>query len=209
MKTTRSYQNADSLLRIGMCFAAVLLLGITGYGQPGGRGGAAVDRSRTRDLSDSERALSSLESTNKRTKRDAQTIMAEVNEDFARLRALNDELKSAVASSTELNYKAISGNATEIKQRGTRLKTNLAALPTSEKQEKQPKQNVPLDDAEMRGLLSTTNEVLTAFLTNPIFSDMGSLDNQLAMKARRDLEHVIELSDVVRSGADKLSKRKV
>jgi hypothetical protein len=49
---------------------------------------------------------------------------------------------------------------------------------------------------------------MTSFLTNPVFSDMGTLDNQLALKARRDLEYVIDLSEVLKSGADKLSKRK-
>jgi hypothetical protein len=48
---------------------------------------------------------------------------------------------------------------------------------------------------------------MTSFLSNPVFSDMGTLDNQLALKARRDLEDMIELSEVVRKGAEKLSKR--
>jgi hypothetical protein len=35
---------------------------------------------------------------------------------------------------------------------------------------------------------------------------MGTLDNQLALKARRDLDALIELSDVVRKSADTLAK---
>ena len=59
----------------------------------------------------------------------------------------------------------------------------------------------------MKSLLSSLNDLMTSFLTNPVFSDMGTLDNQLAAKARRDLESLIDLSDVVRKGAEKLGKQ--
>jgi hypothetical protein len=162
----------------------------------------------TRDTSSTERTLGALENESRRAKRDAQTIMAEVNEDFARLRAINDDLKGVVASSATPNYKLLSDEAIEIKKRGNRLKGNLAALPKGEKEEKPPKEAVPTDDAQLRALLTTVNTALTSFLNNPVFSDMGTLDNQLALKARRDLEYIIDLSDVVKNGADKLSKQK-
>lgn len=161
----------------------------------------------TRDTSSTERTLGALENESRRTKRDAQTIMAEVNEDFERLRAINEEIKTAAAPATPFNFKSLSDNAVEIKKRGTRLRSNLAALPKAEKDAKE-KEPVPTDDAQMRSLLVSLNTSLTGFLTNPVFSDMGTLDNQLALKARRDLEYVIGLSDVLKSGAEKLSKRK-
>ena len=58
----------------------------------------------------------------------------------------------------------------------------------------------------MKVLLSSLNGVISSFLTNPVFSDMGTLDNQLALKARRDLVNLIELNEVVKKGADKLGK---
>jgi hypothetical protein len=161
----------------------------------------------TRDTSTTERTIGALENESRRAKRDPQTIMAEVNEDFARLRALNEEIKTAAAPATPFNFKSLSDNALEIKKRGTRLRSNLAALPKAEKEEK-VKEPVPTDDAQMRSLLASLNSSMTSFLTNPVFSDMGSLDNQLALKARRDLEYVIDLSDVLKNGAEKLSKRK-
>jgi hypothetical protein len=54
--------------------------------------------------------------------------MAEVNEDFERLRAINEEIKTAAAPATPFNFKSLSDNAVEIKKRGTRLRSNLAAL---------------------------------------------------------------------------------
>jgi len=176
------------------------MLGITTYGQ----GNRNVPM---RDTSSTERTLGALENESRRTNRDASTIMAEVNEDFERLRAINEEIKTAAAPATPFNFKLLSDNALEIKKRGTRLRSNLAALPKAEKEDK-GKEPVPVDDAQLRSLLGSLNATMTSFLTNPVFSDMGTLDNQLALKARRDLEYVIDLSEVLKSGADKLSKRK-
>jgi hypothetical protein len=161
----------------------------------------------TRDTSSTERTLGALENDSRRAKRDAQTIMAEVNEDFERLRAINEEIKTAAAPATPFNFKSLSDNALEIKKRGTRLRSNLAALPKNEKEDK-AKEPVPTDDGQLRSLLGSLNASLSSFLSNPVFSDMGTLDNQLALKARRDLEYVIGLSDVLKNGAEKLSKRK-
>src|SRR5204863_9411368 len=111
-------------------------------------------------------------------------------EDFARLKAINEEMKKSSAASDPLNYKMLTDDALEIKRRGTRLKGNLAALPKPDKQEKQ-KPAVPVSESEMRALLGTETTVLTAFLGNPVFSDMGTLDTQLAVKARRDLDSVV------------------
>ena len=188
------------LLTSTFSFAAVLMLGITTYGQ----GNRNVPM---RDTSSTERTLGALENESRRTNRDASTIMAEVNEDFERLRAINEEIKTAAAPATPFNFKLLSDNALEIKKRGTRLRSNLAALPKAEKEDK-GKEPVPVDDAQLRSLLGSLNATMTSFLTNPVFSDMGTLDNQLALKARRDLEYVIDLSEVLKSGADKLSKRK-
>jgi hypothetical protein len=192
------WRTPNLLINLLIFLAGLLLMGTAAYAQ----------RGPTRDLSATERTLGALENESRHAKRDAQTIMAEVNDDFARLRVINDELKAVVASSATPNYKILSDQAIEIKKRGNRLKGNLAALPKGEKEEKQPKEAVPADDAQLRSLLATVNTALTSFLNNPVFSDMGTLDNQLALKARRDLEYVIDLSDVVKNGADKLSKRK-
>ena len=73
---------------------------------------------------------------------------------------------------------------------------------------KHPKQDIPSDEPQIRALLSTVNKVMTDFLANPVFSDMGALDNQLALKARIDLDYLIELSDVIKKGSEKLRKMK-
>lgn len=159
-----------------------------------------------RDLSGGERTLSALEKESNAKKRDPKDVMAEINEDFGRLRAINEGFHQKAAPAA-LDYKAISLNTTEVKKRAARLKTNLSGLPKPEKEEKRQKAEVPADDAQMKALLSSFGELMNAFLSNPVFSDMGTLDAQLALKARRDLDSLIEMCDVVRKGADQLGKR--
>lgn len=153
-----------------------------------------------------ERNVRAMEIDAANSVRDSKTILAEINEDLERLRAINDEFKRANSSSESLNYKSLAENSVEIKKRGNRLRANLAGLPKPGKEEKRPKQDIPSDEPQIRALLSTVNKVMTDFLANPVFSDMGALDNQLALKARIDLDYLIELSDVIKKGSEKLRK---
>lgn len=163
-----------------------------------------------RDLGDSERDILAREAeTNRKReapKKDPNAVMAEVNEDFAALRALGDELKKASEAQDPVDHAAASRTSSEVKRRATRLEANLAGLPKDDKG-KRAKYSAPADDAQVRASLKTLGEVLTAFLTNPVFSDVGTLDPQLAVKARRDLEAVLALSEAVRKGTEKLAKR--
>ncbi len=191
---------APRLLLAGAALSAALTTGMMAQAQ-------GVRRSPTRDLSGSERDLSALERESSAPRRDSKTVMAEINEDFGRLRAINEGFRQADAPAAPLDYKAISLNSAEVKKRATRLRTNLSGLPKPEKEEKRQKAEVPLDDAQMKALLSSFGELMNNFLNNPVFSDMGTLDAQLALKARRDLDGLIEMCEVVRKGADKLGKR--
>ena len=199
MKTLRTKFDTAFLLIAVSSFAFIIATAADARAQ---RAEAAPQR----DLSSTERDIRALETATEK-KKDAKATMAEINEDFGRLRAINDEFKSASSSGAALNYKSISDTSVEIKKRATRLKTNLAGLPRPEKDEKRQKENVPVDGAQMKTLLTSLNDLITSFLTNPVFSDMGTLDNQLAAKARRDLESLIDLSDVIRKGAEKLGKQ--
>lgn len=152
-----------------------------------------------------DQQVSALE-REKQRKRDPQEVMAEINEDMGRLKALSAGLApQASATDQQLNYKSITEGMTEIKKRSTRLRTDLAVLPPVEKDEKR----LDLKAAETGALqpaLGTLNKLIDSFLHNPIFSDAGAVDQQLAARARRDLEDIITLSDKLRKNADKLSK---
>jgi hypothetical protein len=190
---------AQGFLLAGAALCAVLAAGVTAHAQ-------GVRSAPTRDLSGSERDLSALERESG-PKRDAGTVMSEINEDFKRLRDISEGFRQVNLPAGALDYKTISLESVEVKKRATRLRTNLTGLPKPEKEEKRQKEAVPLDDAQMKALLTSFGGLMNGFLNNPVFSDMGTLDTSLALKARRDLDSLIDMCEVVRKGADKLSKR--
>ncbi len=158
-----------------------------------------------RDLGSRDQQVTSLERERER-KRDPQEVMAEVNEDMARLKALSENLATqAAATEQQLNYQAVSEGVVEIKKRSTRLRTDLAVLPPLAKEEKRADLKA-VESGALQPALATLNKLIEGFLHNPIFSDAGAVDQQLAAKARRDLEDIITLSDKLRKNADKLSK---
>jgi hypothetical protein len=151
---------------------------------------------------DPDRQVRSQEIEAERTRRDPQLVMAEVNEDFSRLRAIDDEMKLVLKSGGAPDYKRIMESSVEIKKRAARLKANIV-FPPPPKDEKRQRTD-PGDEFQL--LMATMDRLLTSFLTNPIFSDTGGLDSQLANKARYDLEDIIRLSDKLRKSADKMQK---
>jgi hypothetical protein len=136
-------------------------------------------------------------------KRDPNEVMAEVNDDLRQLNQLNDTLAAYAAAET-LKYDSIVGSAFEVKKRSSRLKINLA-LPKPESKEKLPDfKNA--EQGELQPALSTLNQLLESFLHNPIFSDTGDIDLELAARARRDLDSIVILSEKVRKNAEKRTK---
>jgi hypothetical protein len=154
---------------------------------------------------DPDRQVRSQEIEASRTERDPQLIMAEVNEDFERLRAVDEELKLAIkATATAPDYKQVADASAEARKRAMRLKANLV-LPQPLKNENRAK-SPDMEGDEFTRLLVAMQKRLNSFLTNPIFSDTGGVDAQLATRARYDLEDIIKLSDKLRKSAEKMSK---
>jgi len=188
--------NRRTRLRLSFGAGFILLITVTAHGQsPRGQ----------RDLSNAERNVRQLEMGTDGPK-DTQTVLAEVNEDFARFREINEQFKAAVEAVAPLDVKSITDTSLEMKKRGNRLRVNLAGLPKADKNAKHEKQPTPATEAEMKSLLSNVSAVMTSFLGNPVFSDMGTLDNQLAAKARTDLDYLIDVTEVLKKGAEKIAK---
>ncbi|HBB86727.1 MAG TPA: hypothetical protein DC047_03820 [Blastocatellia bacterium] len=146
----------------------------------------------------------SIESRTHKRNRDPNEVMAEVNDDLRQLNQLNDVLAMHTATAGPLDYDSLLSNATEIKKRSLRLRTDLA-LPKGDSKEKLPDFK-DAEQGELQPALSTLHTLLESLLHNPIFSDAGEVDMQLAAKARRDLDTIVVLSEKVRKNAEKRSK---
>jgi hypothetical protein len=195
MNTSYTKSNVNRLILPLAAFALIVLLA------PSTRAQRSLPENIPQQ-GDPDRQVRAQEIEAERTKRDPQLIMAEVNEDFSRLRALDDEMKLVIKTGGTPDYKRIMESSVEIKKRAARLKANIV-FPPAPKDEK--RQRIDPGD-EFQLLMATMDMLLTRFLTNPIFSDTGSLDAQLATKARYDLEDIIRLSDKLRKSAEKMQK---
>lgn len=201
---TQCVRSAMNALGIAAAIAALTLLSATSLHaqiNPATTGPGLSGRDR--DINQRETEMSNLERQGKAgPKRDPQMILAEVNEDFDRLRAIDEELKTGLKSENALDYKHIAESSAEVKKRATRLKTNLA-LPAP-KDMKREKMQEP--GADLKPSVVMLESLINSFITNPIFSDSGGLDAKLAGKAKLDLDSIIDLSDKLRKSAEKMSK---
>jgi hypothetical protein len=148
--------------------------------------------------------MSALEREKTRDRK-PEEILAEVNEDMTRLKMLNQAISAhAAAPDQSLDYKSIRADLKEVKKRATRLGNDLALAQANKEDKRQFGKD--LDKGALQPALLDLNKLLDSFLTNPIFSDTGAIDLQLAAKARRDLDDAIVLSDKLQKSAEKRSK---
>jgi len=125
-----------------------------------------------------------------------QTI-EQVQQDFGRLQEINTEVMKAYAAGGAPDYQHIGRAMAEINKRAHRLNTNLT-LPELNGVETPHSQN--------RSPLLDLNELITRFVTNPIFKNANTMDAELAAKAKRDLVGIIDLSHRIEKSAHKLAK---
>jgi hypothetical protein len=160
---------------------------------------------RDRNLLERETQLTMIERDRKRAvKNDPKLAFAQIRDDFRRLQVLNNEVMRAVSSGVEPDYKSVSDSAKEIRKRAARLKLNLV-FPEAEKEEGARLLLSP-DASGLKPSVAALDTLIFSFVTNPIFKETGVVNTKLGVRARRDLEGIIELSEMVRRNAEKMSK---
>jgi hypothetical protein len=163
---------------------------------------------RDRNILERETQLTMIEKDRQRAvKRDPQLAFAQIKEDFRRLQVLNNDVLRAVSSAREPNYKSISDSAKEIKKRAARLKLNLVFPEAEAERERGPERLIQAPDtSDLKPSVAALDTLIFSFVTNPVFKETGVVDARLGVKARSDLEAIIELSEKVRKNAEKMSK---
>jgi len=63
-------------------------------------------------------------------------------------------------------------------------------------------------EPEMKDSLIKLCKEIRAFVTNPMIENPNTVDAQQLVRAKRDLEGLIQLSGLIKKDADKLSKEK-
>lgn len=134
-----------------------------------------------------------------------QLALAQINEDFTRIQIVNNGLAQSLEAGGELDFQAVTRAASEIRKRAGRLKTNLA-LPEPGPDE--PRRGAPAvsEPSQLKAALNALDGLVLRFVNNPGFQSVGVINAQWAVKARRDLEAIIELSGRVKTCSEQLHR---
>lgn len=165
---------------------------------------ANTDRIRQQDMSRREWQLRNFGTEPAMAKDDRQVkaLMAQTEEDFTRILTLHNEIARVLTSDKDLNYEFVSEAAAEIKKRASRVQSTLALHPSSEDAPIKEK-----SDPEMKDSLIKLCKEIRSFVTNPMIENPNTVDAQQLVRARRDLESLIQLSGLIKKDADKLSRK--
>lgn len=133
--------------------------------------------------------------------------LAQIKEDFVRIQVINNELAGMVSRARRgpLDLKLVSKSAADIRKRAARLRDNLV-LPEFEKVFEIPRVEAPTEAERLKSSLGLLRGLILEFVHNPNFKNPQLVEVQAAMKARRDLEDIIEVCGWVKQSSEKLHK---
>jgi hypothetical protein len=163
-----------------------------------------ADRIRQQDMSRREWQLRNFgtEPGGPKDNRQLKALMEQTQEDFTRILTLHNEIARALTGNKDLNYHFVAEATAEIKKRASRVQSSLGLglspddAPVKEK-----------SDTEIKDSLIKLCKEIRSFVTNPIIENPNTVDAQQLIRARRDLEGLIQLSGLIKKDADKLGKK--
>ena len=130
--------------------------------------------------------------------------LAQISEDLSFLRTVTNYLSDAASQSGELDLKAIAESASRIRKRADRLKDSLA-LPDPEKSAKYREGKVPTDTEQLRAALLALSSLISDAVRNPVLRG-HLLDITRSVKARGELDEIVELSERVKMSCEILGQ---
>ena len=161
---------------------------------------ANTDRIRQQDMSRREWQLRNFgtEPGAAKDERQVKALMAQTEEDFTRILTLHNEIARALTSKEDLNYQFVSEATTEIKKRASRIQSTLMLHLSADDAPVKEK-----SDPEMKDSLIKLCKEIRSFVTNPMIENPNTVDANQLVRARRDLESLIQLSGLIKKEADK------
>ncbi|MGB8511150.1 MAG: hypothetical protein WCD76_22460 [Pyrinomonadaceae bacterium] len=139
------------------------------------------------------------------TPEEERLALAQIREDYLRIQMANNDMVQAVSKGVISDLKIVAKSASEIRKRAARLKYNLA-LPGSEEKPKRSEIGDGAEAEQLQSSLLTLCGLVDAFVNNPLFQQVNVVDAQWSVKARRDLDQIIVLSEHVKKRSEKLDR---
>ena len=133
------------------------------------------------------------------------SLLPIIREDFTRIQIVNNEMMRKIFDDEVLDYKRISESIGEIRKRAARLRENLM-LPETEVGDKEMRALRQNPSPLLKDSLLTLDNMIMAFVRNPLFQQPNVVDAKLSARAGDELKTIIEFSGGIRKEAEKLSK---
>lgn len=133
-------------------------------------------------------------------------LNAQLIEDFEKLHRINVETIATQSSNSSLDYKLLADATADLKNRATRIKYNVPVLQFSGKNDK-IRYNENPDD--LPSMLPELSGLISSFLNSPVFRLSSPNDVELRLKAGRDLDGIIKLSETISKIAKRSTKTAV
>ncbi len=134
---------------------------------------------------------------------------AEIKTDYEQIQLSQDAVIKAYKSAGKIDYAQISKSAIEINNSAARLNSNLFPPAEISDAKKEKKEEVKKEDAtkpakSVRDLIIDLDNTIGSFATSSMFQNLRTIDAQVSVKTKSDLEKIIELSAQLDTEARKL-----
>ena len=133
-----------------------------------------------------------------------QAIKAQIKEDLEGIQAAYNEIVSHLQYGKELNQEFVRQEAAKVKKYADRLKINLM-LPEPENEKTDDIKTEEKHETAKQSLLALCRHIYK-FVTNPIFDAPTGLKVDLAVKARDELEKIIQISEKIEKSTESAKK---
>ncbi|HYP51988.1 MAG TPA: hypothetical protein VEQ42_00520 [Pyrinomonadaceae bacterium] len=140
------------------------------------------------------------------TAEEQKLAMGQIAEDYREIQKINNQMMAAaMKQGAALDYAAVSRVTSEIGRRAARLRQNIV-LPRPDALDKKVTEQKADDEAQLKKSLRLLDQYLMSFVGSPLFKNPDVFDAKAAAKAGQDLASVIELSQLIKAGAEKLGQ---
>ena len=163
------------------------------------------DQARAIQRAEMDRLLISALPSRTDSKSNRAEVLKQIRTDFKELQELNNKMMATAWERESLDYSFLSDMISRIKEKANRLKMNLH-LPAPANIEKAGSLHTISGSGEFRTALLVLDDTIMRFVNNPLFQTLNTLEIDLAVKARQDLESIILLSTDLKKTASRLSK---
>ncbi len=118
-----------------------------------------------------------------------------IKEDFEKIQKINSEILRINDLNSPANYADVLKSVSEINHRAVRLRSNLFTDDTKSKNKRQNND----ERQDIKILLAVLDKSINSFVHSSIFQNTNLVNSEDSLKAQKDLETVINVSNTIKS----------